>query len=344
MRSFPRFRFLAALTFLIFSHSASSKDVCDVTDFKDHSSFTDHYQSYLSLVFTTDASNFSQRQKDLSGGASAIVGVVPVDAFVSYQSFDTWRSELHQRLDYKRTISQDTAYLSTKLTDIDANAYRECLRRFNPISITAVSEQRDNVTFLIEWTAPPLVQVSDFRVMHTDAANQTDPSDTGDFRYSALGQKFLSYKLAPNAPFHLSVESGPAGYSAAIDYMIVRYKQCRTPGNGIETVTSDTVETYVGNTRNGDLARDRSWAIAEQKLKAAGHHDVKLINARYDNTRENQHRESGSKIHPGHWLFDRYYNFDVTYDPIYLMGEHVNCGMEVAASGVALRSTPTHLD
>lgn len=326
------FQVLITLAVLSTSQTSVAKNYCDISDFKDSTDFTKNYQAYVSLVFSTDTSNFSQRQKNLELGASALFEALPINVFGSFSSFETWRSELKKKLNYNSNESESTSYFATTLTDIDAQAYRDCIRQFHPLSITAVSQNRDDVTFVIDWKPPPLVDVSGFTLKHSSAINKIDTNDVSGFTYKPQNEKYLSYKLTQNTPFHMVVESEPRGYSATIDYMVVRYNACRIPANDIESLTTETVEGFVSNTRGNDRARNRAWLNAQTKLKKGEHKDLTIVSEKYDDKREDSHDSSGSMLDPGPRLYDRYYYFTVTYNPIYWQSEHVLCGLDLSSN------------
>src|ERR1700754_3515735 len=281
---------LLLVTSIVFSNPSSSKDRCDIGDFKDQTQIESHQQLYLSLLFTSDESNFKAREKSLSLGGKAILGTVPVSAFSNYASFDNWRSEVRKSLKYVRTEQEDISYLETRLTPDGASSYRECLHSYQAMSVTAIDQRQNDVTFLIEWIPPPLVEVDAISVVHSDVASPLDEPENGGFKYTPVSQKQVTFTLVPNTPFHMQVETVPPGYSAAIHYLISKYKPCRVPQNGIESISRETVSEYKPNADGRDFARDELLLRATSKLKELGHRDVTLVGERYYREQEHGHR------------------------------------------------------
>lgn len=304
---------------------------CDVRDFKDTSDLTTHQQSFFSYFFTTDESNFQERHNELAAGAGTFISGVPVDAFASWSRFDNWRSTVKQTLKYERSEKQDLAYLQTRLTPQGALSYRACMHAAEPLTITALDQTHNDVTFLVEWRAPPLVTdaaVGAIVITHSPAVSPLGHADTGTLQYSPVVEKYLTYTLTPNVPFHMQAETLRPGYSGSLDYLITKYKTCRIRQNGVEEVKTVSVSKEKPNAGKKDFAHDELLNAAIDDLKKEGHRDIKLVSEKYYPERENGHPTGHVLGHGKNWRYDRHWRFELSYDPVYKEAEHPLCGLE----------------
>lgn len=317
-------RIVIAICIMSISPYSLASEICDISDFKNTTDYKNQYQIFMSLVFTTNENNFSSRQKDLEFGGALLFANVPLKVFGSFSSIDTWRNEKKQKLDYQSSGSESTSYYTTNLSSEGMVAYRDCISKTQPLSITAISQNNDVVTFVVDWKPPPLVGVNTFNLQHTSAINELDINDINGFTYVPQNEKFLTYKLKANKPFNMVIESEPKGYSATIDYMLVRYKACTIAENGLESITTETVLGYVANAGKKDRARDAAWINAQTKLKKGEHRELKIISEVYDPSKEKPHPKSGMF---GDTVYNRAHYFTVSYNPIYFKKEHMFCGL-----------------
>ncbi len=105
------------------------------------------------------------------------------------------------------------------------------------------------------------------------------------------------------------------------------YLVCRVVENGIETVTKDVRRDGLDNqckTCENEVTRKAAENQMRAKVVAQGHKDIQVIKSTYVPGLEHGHRGDGG------YVYNRYWDFDVTYDPVYKLAASPACGVDTA--------------
>ena len=89
---------------------------CNPVNHKNSMKFVQSIRKYLSLVNTTDESNFEERKSALNIGGQALIKGIPFKAFANWDDFSSRSSQILSTYNYQVSIEQDTAYTQTFLS------------------------------------------------------------------------------------------------------------------------------------------------------------------------------------------------------------------------------------